>query len=213
VVLVGTIIALLAAPGSKPTPSPTAPATSHSPTPTPTPTNTLVTLQASDIVGKTKAQAQATLQSLGLVLAASNGDPAPTAAQVGTAESVQPVGNLAPGTTVNVTFYTAVAPPPAPTAPTAVTPQSSYPAGGTVPVQWIQYTGCPASQPLSGYQITVVSGIATPTTTNPDTTQVVVQTGSAASSGTTSVTYVAVCGTGNSAVQSAASPALQLPYS
>jgi serine/threonine-protein kinase len=215
VVLVGTIIALLAS-SSKPPTSPTTSTTASqtpSPTPTPTPKNTLVTLQASDIQGLTKAQAQAKLQSLGLVLSASNGDPATTAAQVGTAENVEPVGNLQPGTTVNVTFYTAVAPPPAPAAPVPASPESSYTAGGTVVVQWIAYTGCPASQPLSQYQVTVISGVPTPNTTMPPVTQVNVQTGSTGSSGTTTVTYVAVCGTGSSAIDSAPSPSLALPYS
>jgi serine/threonine protein kinase len=217
-VLVGIILSIALAPGGKSTNSPTA-TTTHShtatkPSPTPTPKDTLVTLQASDIVGLTKAQAQAKLTSLGLVLAASNGDPATTAAQVGTAETVQPVGNLQPGSTVNVAFYTAMAPPPAPAAPTAVTPMSSYPAGGNVPIQWVDYTGCPTSQPLSAYEISVVQGSANPSTVQASApSATVVTTGSASSSGTTSVTYVAVCGTGTSATQSSPSPALTLPFS
>jgi eukaryotic-like serine/threonine-protein kinase len=211
VVLVGTIIALLANPNNpKPTGSPTGTQTASS---TPTPTNTLVSIQESDILGKTKQQVQDFLTGKGLVLAATDGDAASKSSQVGTAESVQPVGNLAPGTTVNVTFYTAVAPPPAPTAATPVTPQSSYPAGGTVQVQWIDYTGCPDGLDLSGYEISVTSGVPDQNSTPAGTTQVNVTTGTASTSGTTSVTYVAVCGTGSTSVQSSPSPPLQLPYS
>ncbi|HEY5229844.1 MAG TPA: serine/threonine-protein kinase [Galbitalea sp.] len=211
VVLVGTIITLLAAP---PPPKPTgSPTSSSTPSQTPTPTPTLVNLKDTDILGLTKAAAQTKLQGLGLVLNATNGDPAPSSSQVGTAESVQPVGNLPPGSTVNVQFYTAVAPPPAPAAATAVTPQSSYPAGGMVAVQWVDYLGCPDGLALSSYQITVTSGVPDSSSTPAGTTQVNVQTGAPSTSGTTSFTYVAVCGTGSAAVQSSASPALQLPYS
>jgi eukaryotic-like serine/threonine-protein kinase len=214
VVLVGTIIALLATPGPKPTPSPTTTHSTPPPSRTPTPTNTLVALQASDILGMTKAQVQAKLTSLNLVLASTNGDPASMASQVGTAESVQPVGNLAPGTTVTVAFYTAVPPPPAPTAATAETPMSSYPAGGTVTIQWVPYTGCPSGQALSGYDnILVNSGSSNHSSTAPGTTTVDITTGSTGSSGTTTVTYDAVCGTGTSAVQSSPSAPLALPYS
>jgi serine/threonine-protein kinase len=211
-VLVGTIIALLASSQSgKPTSSPTNTATSSpTPSPTPTPKSTLVTLQASDIQGLTKAQAQAKLQSLGLVLSASNGDPAPTAAQVGTAESVQPVGNLSPGTTVNVTFYTAVAPPPAPTAPTT-SDSAPYHAGDSVMVQWIDYTGCPTGQTLSGYNVTVINGTASEA--NPITPAQAGESITVGTTGTTSVTYTAICGTGTSSVESTASPALNLPIS
>jgi serine/threonine protein kinase len=208
VVLVGTIIALLASPSTKPTSSPTTTATSHSPTPTPTPKNTLVTLQASDILGLTKTQAQAKLQSLGLVLAASSGDPATTTAQVGTAENVQPVGNLQPGSTVNVTFYTAVANPPAPTAATATNPSPTYTASTPVPIQWIDYTGCPSNLALSGYIVTVTNGTILVPNPSPGVTDDTVTVGT---TGTTSVTYVAVCGTGSASMQSDPSPALNLP--
>ena len=205
-VLVGTIIALVAAPSSAPTPSPTTTAT-PTPSNTPTPKDTLVTLQSSDILGLTKAQAQAKLQSLGLVLSASNGDPASTAAQVGTAETVQPVGNLAPGTTVNVTFYTAVPNPPAPTAPTA--DPGPYHAGDSVMVQWIDYTGCPSSQPLSGYNVTVINGTASES--NPLLPAQAGESITVGTTGSTSVTYTAICGTGTSSLQSDPSPALNLP--
>jgi eukaryotic-like serine/threonine-protein kinase len=207
VVLVGTIIALLAAPGG-PSPTNSPSDSSQPPSHTPTPTPTLVTLKESDILGLTKAAAQAKLQSLNLVMNATNGDPATTSSQVGTAESVQPVGNLSPGTTVNVAFYTAVANPPAPPAPTTAD-SAPYNSGSTVTVQWVAYTGCPSDLDLSGYNVTVVNGGNTesnpllPTNTQEDITM--------GTTGTTSVSYTAICGSGSSAVQSDPSPALSLP--
>ncbi|MDQ1552623.1 MAG: eukaryotic-like serine/threonine-protein kinase, partial [Actinomycetota bacterium] len=207
VVLVGTIIALLANP-SHPTPSGSPTNTTQAPSNTPTPTSTLVSIQESDILGKTKQQVQDFLTSKGLVLNATDGDSASTSSQVGTAESVQPVGNLAPGTTVNVTFYTAVAPPPAPTVATA-SPGPPYAANDPVMVQWIDYTGCPSDKDLSGYNVTVTNGTASES--NPITPAEAGETINLGSTGTTSVTYTAICGTGSSAIQSVSSPALNLP--
>ena len=207
VVLVGTIIALLANP-SHPTPSGSPTNTTQAPSNTPTPTSTLVSIQESDILGKTKQQVQDLLTSKGLVLNATDGDSASTSSQVGTAESVQSVGNLAPGTTVNVTFYTAVAPPPAPTVATA-SPGPPYAANDPVMVQWIDYTGCPSDKDLSGYNVTVTNGTASES--NPITPAEAGETINLGSTGTTSVTYTAICGTGSSAIQSVSSPALNLP--
>jgi eukaryotic-like serine/threonine-protein kinase len=208
VILVGIIIALVIAPGSKPVTSPTAPHSTTAPPSTPTPTNTLVTLQATDIIGLTKAEAQAKLQSMNLVLNATTGDPATTAAQVGTAETVAPVGNLQPGTTVNVGFYTAVAPPAAPAAPTTSDSQP-YTAATPVNVSWVPYTGCPSGQSLSGYNVTVTNGTASES--NPITPAEAGEAITVGTTGTTSVSYTAICGSGSSSIQSDSSPALSLP--
>ncbi len=205
-VLVGTIIALLAAPAPTPSGSPTN--SSAPPSRTPSATPTLVTLKDTDILGLTKAAAQAKLESLNLVMNATNGDPASTAAQVGTAETVQPVGNLPPGSTVNVSFYTAVANPPAPAAPTTGA-SPPYNSGDTVTVQWIAYTGCPSGLDLSGYNVTVVNGgNSTGNPLLPADTQEDITMGT---TGNTTVTYTAICGTGSSAIQSDPSAALTLP--
>jgi eukaryotic-like serine/threonine-protein kinase len=208
-VLVGTIIALLAAP---PPPKPSGSPTTNSapPSRTPSATPTLVTLKDTDILGLTKAAAQAKLESLHLVMNATNGDSATTAAQVGTAETVQPVGNLPPGTVVNVGFYTAVANPTAPTAPTA-TPDGPYTASQTVTVSWIDYTGCPSGQALSGYDVTVINGTASQN--NPVTPAQAGEDVQLGTTGTTTVSYTAICGTGSSAIQSDPSPTLSLPTS
>jgi serine/threonine-protein kinase len=212
VVLVGTIIALLASPSGTSTPSPSG--TTQAPSITPTPKDTLIPLQSSDIVGLTKAQAQAFLTGKNLVLNATDGDSAPSASKVGTAEDVQPVGNLQPQSVVTVRFYTAVAPPGPPTAATVQGSASPpYPAGGTVVVQWIDYTGCPDGLALSGYEVNVTSGVPSDSSTPAGTTQVNVTTGTTGGTGTTSFTYIAICGTGSTSVQSSPAPVLSLPYS
>jgi eukaryotic-like serine/threonine-protein kinase len=209
VILIGIIIALVIAPGSSPkhTPSATTSTTFTTPPPEPTPTSTLVPLAQSDILGLTKTQAQAKLQSLGLVLAASNGDPAPTASAVGTAESVQPVGNLQPGSTVNVAFYTAVATPPQPSTPTT-TATAPYTANQSVAISWSNYTGCPSDLALSGYNVTVTGAGASASEANPITPTEAGESITLGTSGTTAVTYTAICGTGSAAIQSSPSAAL-----
>jgi eukaryotic-like serine/threonine-protein kinase len=82
-----------------------------------------------------------------------------------------------------------------------------------VQVQWGDYGGCPDGFDLSGYEISVTSGVPDDSSTPVGTTTVKVTTGTAGASGTTSFTYVAICGTGSNSIQSSPSPALQLPYS
>jgi serine/threonine-protein kinase len=202
VVLVGTIITLLANPTPVKTPGPTN--TTQAPSITPTPKNTRISLQLDDIKGHTKPEVQAFLTGKGLVLNAVDGDPASTAAQVGTAEDAQPIGNVSPGATITVKFYTAVPPPPAPAAP--VTSDSS-PYSSPVHVSWITYTSCPSNLTLSAYNITVTNGSPSPQSDPLETTNDV----TLGSAGTTTVSYTATCGTGSSAVTSSPSPALSLP--
>jgi serine/threonine-protein kinase len=214
VVLVGTIIALLASPNN-PKSTHSATNTTQAPSDTPTPKDTLVPLQESDLLGKTKAQAQAFLSNLGLVMNPTNGDPATTAAQVGTVESVAPVGNLQPGSTVNVGFYTPVATPTAPSTATA-SPGGPYTAGDTVMISWIDYTGCPSDLPVSGYNVTLSGpGVTSSNASeaNPITPTEAGESITVGTTGTTVVTYTAICGSGSSAIQSAASPPLNLAVS
>ena len=213
VVLVATLIALLASPGSTPkhTHTPTAPASASStPKITPTPTPTLISFDPSVLQGLNMTAAGAKLKSMGLVMNATSGDAASTAAQVGTVEVsgvTPPGGNLEPGSTVQVPFYTAVPPPQAPASATVDTPMSTYPAGSSVDISWVAYVNCPTSQPLSGYVFTVTNGVADTTNAPAGATSNAITVGS---SGSTTVTYVAVCGTGSSAVNSTPSPALTL---
>ena len=210
VVLIGTLIALLAQPG-KPTATtpPPVPPTSAAPSITPTPVDTNVDLEKKNIKGKSKADAQAYLESVGMKMVAQTGDPAPTAALVGKAYDLDPTGPTAPGSTVTVYFYDAVATPAAPNAPTTdgvapYTPSTAYHVTLSTP-----YNGCPADLGLAGWDVTVTNG--TTSEDNPllpsDTT-FDITTGT---TGTTSVSVVALCGSGASQIQSDPSPPLKFP--
>jgi serine/threonine-protein kinase len=209
VVLIGTIIALLTQPGTKTAPPPShtpTSAPSSTPTPTPTPTPTTVSLQLSDITGKTESQVKTYLNSIDLVLVPQQGDPAPAAAQVGTAYDAQPVGNLQKGSAVTVSFYTAVAPPPPPDTATAATPPP-YAPNSTVTINWTAYS-CPSGSTLMEYDLTVTNGTAAnPTAIPPTVTTDVITVGT---TGTTKVTYTATCSSGGTNTVSDSSPALNL---
>jgi serine/threonine-protein kinase len=196
VVLVGTIIALLVQPSGKPTVTPPTTTSSTPPpsaTPSSTPTPDTVKLSLGSIKGKTQDQVQSYLDSLGLTLKPVTGDPATTSSQVGKAYDAEPIGDdIAKGTEITVSFYDAVATPPAPDAPTTTT-AGPYTAGQQVPVSWGSYSGCPGGQSVSGWQVTVING-SNPegnSTLNPPQTSVTVTLGT---SGSTTVTYVALCG-------------------
>jgi serine/threonine protein kinase len=208
VVLIGIIIALVTSPG-KPV-APNSPTTSRStPSSTPTPTPTFLTLKASQVQGHTKSYVTALLEGMDLVPKFSDGDPATTAAEVGTAENVSPTGDqIAPGATIAVTFYTALAQPDAPD-PATSNPTSGN-SGDTVTITIPDYTGCPSDLALSGYNLTANANI-TLSEQNPMSPTEGSQTATLNNSGTTAtITYVAICGTGSSAIKSAASDPLNI---
>ncbi|HMH58499.1 MAG TPA: hypothetical protein VK537_04905, partial [Galbitalea sp.] len=100
-----------------------------------------------------------------------------------------------------------VANPSAPTAPTTTDP-APYAANSAVDVQWVAYTGCPSGLSVSGYNVTVTNGTATES--NPITPSEAGESINVGSTGTTTVSYTAVCGSGSSAIQSDPSPSLSL---
>jgi serine/threonine protein kinase len=206
VVLVATIIALVVQPNRPATHHTKTPVTSSTPsqTPIPTPSATTVPLAATDLEGHSQAYVQQLLDSRGLVLNAIQGSAAPTAGDVGNAYDVQPVGNLNPGATVNVKFYTAQAPPPAPTA--AGAPPGPYLPTTQYDVTWAPYGGCPSGTVVTEYDVTVVNGSAADANPlSPSQNDVQVTTGT---TGSTTITYTATCTGG---LVSTSSPALTLP--
>jgi serine/threonine protein kinase len=209
VVLIGTIIALLTQPGTHTTPATSPSSSTPIPTvssPSSTPTPTTVPLQLSNVKGKTQNQVQTYFNAIGLVLAPDQGDPAPSTSLVGTAYDANPLGNLQKGTTVTVSFYTAVAPPPAPAAATTAMPSPYLPAS-TVTINWPAYS-CPSGSTLKEYDLTVVNGTATDDNPiPPTTTSEVINVGN---TGTTTVTYTATCTSNGTDAVSAVSPALSL---
>ena len=165
-VLIGTVIALIANPGTQTTPTSSPTSTSSSPTPTPTPTTDRVTLDPTELEGRTRDVVEARLTELGLLLAAKDGTVAPSAEQEGLAYNVTPSGNVRKGETITVSFYSAIPAPPTATKPPALTASAGpYLPGSTVTFSWPAYTGCPADHPLSSFNIqtngTFVSGNAT----------------------------------------------------
>ncbi|MGV8894976.1 MAG: protein kinase domain-containing protein [Rhodoglobus sp.] len=200
-VLLGTIIALIANPPGEPsTPTSAPPSTSattpSSPAPTPTTTaSDKVTLDPTELVGRTRDVVQARLDELGLVLDAKDGTVAPSAEQEGLAYSVTPSGNVRLGETITVSFYSPIPAPPSATKPSAMTASSGpYTPGATVTFSWPSYSGCPADHPLSGFNVqpqngTFVTGssmrLATDSSVDIKISNTVGET--------TSVTYTAVC--------------------
>ncbi|MCU1414825.1 MAG: serine/threonine protein kinase [Microbacteriaceae bacterium] len=202
VVLVGTLIALLANPSSKPTPT-KSPTASHSPsqTPTPstTPTSNTVTLTQDQFKGKTPAQVSALLSQYGLSgnLMPDQGTP-PLPPDAGTAFSAAPVGNLNKGDTVTVKFYGDFPTPQAPSALTNSGP-STVPAGSTVSLGIPGYNTCPSQSTLTGFTVTSSSGSSF-TPANPVSgTATTISFKLSTTPGDNTISYVAICSGANSA--------------
>ncbi|WP_404312297.1 protein kinase [Agrococcus terreus] len=109
------------------------------------------------LLGLTEAEFRAAVEELGLEPAIQQGDPATTAAEVGTSYAVDPTGSVPEGSTLTGTFYGAVATLSDPTEsprladgsdPSAVT------AGSEVGVVWDE-ASCPAGYSLAGYSATI----------------------------------------------------------
>jgi serine/threonine-protein kinase len=174
VILIGTIVAILATPGTSPA----------------TPSTGLVQVTESDFLGKTKAEVSTMLDGMKLGFQPVDGDPVPADKTVGTAESVAPTGNVTPGTVISVQFYVAQPAPPAPAA--ATYPAGPYLAGSTVTISWNQYGQCPTGYDLTGYDFTVSNGTASDA--NPiDKAQTTLGVQLGAAGQTTTITYVAHC--------------------
>ncbi|MBT1606385.1 serine/threonine-protein kinase [Curtobacterium flaccumfaciens] len=182
--------------GGDPEPAPTKsssspkPSRTPTPTPTPTPSPSRVTVSLADYTGVQATEAQARLQQLGLEATIVDGDPAANAGQVGTVQSLDPTGNLEPGTLVTIKAYTAVPTvTTAPDAPTAGTVSSD----GKVTFSWNAFTACPAGHSLSGYNYTINNGTdGKNQSTGTVTTTSIEVTG--AEPGTISLSYTAKCG-------------------
>ncbi|MBF4461070.1 MULTISPECIES: protein kinase domain-containing protein [unclassified Rathayibacter] len=213
VVIAGTIFALttggerqpISPPNTSQSPRPSTP-TPVPTTPTPTPTSNTVVITESDYVGRPFDEVEAELKDLGMAVRRSDGPSAASGDKVGTVAGVNPTANVAKGTTIDVSVYTAVATPDAPTAVPTVTPAaSSVPAGSTFTVTWSNYNQCPSGTSVTGYRVTASGDGASVTSTNPSTsTTASIQAGSSA--GTIEVTYTVLCGE----TESAASPTLSV---
>ena len=161
VVLIVVIVLLLGNPsgGGGETSSP--PTTSTSSTPTTSPTSDRVTINEADFIGLTPDEATAKLAALGLQIKIVDGQVAPTEDQEGLSYSINPKGNVRKGETIEVRFYTDIPETPVPPQPGPLTaPAGPWLEGQTVNVTWDAYTGCPAQDPLSGYNFVITGGTA-----------------------------------------------------
>jgi len=160
IVTAAAIFALVSDNASDDEPS-SAPTTSEAPSEEPEPTATLVAVPVNELLGSTREEAEGILADLGLQLSAVDGDPAPSGDQVGLAQAVNTRGNLTEGETVEIAFYTDVAPPATDQLPTP-SAIGGYPstvsAGTPFSVSWPAYSGCAAEFPRTGYNLTVSGG-------------------------------------------------------
>lgn len=163
IVLGGMLFALFGGQGSDPDPTPTDTATntqSKTPTPTPTPTETTADINLGDValLDKTCADAQAALTAAGFTSTAtcSEGDPAPSEAQVGLVYKTNPsAGNIAPDTVIALTVYAGQTPMNEPAL--ATLSPATVEARGTLDVTWQGYS-CPAGYTPTNYVFSVSGG-------------------------------------------------------
>ena len=162
IVLGGTLWAMLANQGNAdPDPSDTPTHTqtqSQTPSNTPTPEVTRVDVTALNLRGMDCATATSTLKNAGFTndITCSDGDPAPSDAEVGQVYSVQPSGNVETTTPIALTVYAARAPLPTPTDTPTITGDPI--AGSTVTVAWGTGFTCPSGTTLSGYVVSLQNG-------------------------------------------------------
>jgi eukaryotic-like serine/threonine-protein kinase len=196
VVLVATIIALVASPGQPGGGISSSPPTSSSPpppsSPTPTPSATMVFLDPTLILGKSRDVVEARLEDRGLRLKDVDGKPATKSADVGKAYEVSPNGFVPPNSLITVTFFTAIATPPK---PTDLTPSAGpYTVDGAVTVSWSKYTGCPVGHALSGYNFTLSNETSMVSGSNPvDATATNLDLKLGSNPGDNNISYVALC--------------------
>jgi eukaryotic-like serine/threonine-protein kinase len=194
VVLVATIIALLASPAQPPVASSSPPPSSPTPSASsPSPTPDLVFLDENELLGRTKAQVQDKLDTLGLRLDSVDGQIAPTTDKIGRAYLVDPKGFVPPNELIAVSFYTPI---PTPGKPSAViAPAGPFSAGDVVTVSWTKYTGCPVGHALAGYNFTFSSGTTMDTASNPiDKDTITLDVKLSSTPGPNNISYVALCG-------------------
>lgn len=194
VLLVGALIAVFGQPNA-PAPDPTdTPTSSSTPsdTPTPEPTIDTVLIVEEEWLGQTRTAIEAKVAQLGLVLDAVDRNVAPSADQVGMSYQINPrSGEVQPGTTITVFFYSPIPTPPQP-ANLAIAPGAGpYPGSSNVTLSWPTYDGCPAGFSHTGYNFTIVGG--SPSQSNPVPASANQLTVTLSESGQMRVTYIALC--------------------
>jgi serine/threonine-protein kinase len=189
------IILLIANPGGGGGDATTTPPTSSTPTQTQTttPTNDRVNLNEADFLNLTEQEATDKLHALGLEIKIVDGQVAPSEDKEGLSYAINPKGNVRKGETIEVRFYTDIPETPVPPKPDPVTaPAGPFVPGNNVNVTWPEYTGCPAEDPLSGFNFIITGG--TPASNNPIDPSATDLDITAGPSGTMTIQYAAICG-------------------
>ncbi|TPW76729.1 serine/threonine-protein kinase [Schumannella sp. 10F1B-5-1] len=151
-----------------------------------------VSVNPDDYVGKNVDEVSQALTDLGLEPSVTVSGDAPDPSSANTVTRVNPYGSLKKGDAVTITAYGDYPGPSAPPAPTSSS--TTVAADAQFTVNWTAYSGCPAANPLERYVFSVSGATSTGGTdlSNVSGTSTSLQL-KAASSGSITITYTAVC--------------------
>ena len=168
--------------------------------PSATPTETRTTINPADYIGRATDQVQTELQSMGFAVQVQDGDPAETAEQANTVQSISPTGSLSDGTLITLREYTAPPSVNKPNTPSA----GAVSATGAVTFSWSTAT-CPTGYTVSKYSWTVSGGKDSSGATSGDTSETSVDIQADQAGDDVTLSYTVTCG--NLAASSTSDPA------
>ncbi|MCP1503687.1 serine/threonine-protein kinase [Curtobacterium herbarum] len=204
-IVIGVLVFANADPDTKPSASQSsAPSQTRSQAPSQepsaTPTETRTTINPADYVGRATDQVQTELQSMGFAVQVQDGDPAETAEQANTVQSISPTGSLSDGTLITLREYTAPPSVNKPNTPSA----GAVSATGAVTFSWSTAT-CPTGYTVSKYSWTVSGGKDASGATSGDTSETSVDIQADQAGDDVTLSYTVTCG--NLAASSTSDPA------
>ena len=168
--------------------------------PSATPTETRTTINPADYIGRATDQVQTELQSMGFAVQVQDGDPAETAEQANTVQSISPTGSLSDGALITLREYTAPPSVNKPNTPSA----GAVSATGAVTFSWSTAT-CPTGYTVSKYSWTVSGGKDSSGATSGDTSETSVDIQADQAGDDVTLSYTVTCG--NLAASSTSDPA------
>ena len=168
--------------------------------PSATPTETRTTINPADYIGRATDQVQTELQSMGFAVQVQDGDPAETAEQANTVQSISPTGSLSDGALITLREYTAPPSVNKPNTPSA----GAVSATGAVTFSWSTAT-CPTGYTVSKYSWTVSGGKDASGATSGDTSETSVDIQADQAGDDVTLSYTVTCG--NLAASSTSDPA------
>ncbi|MDY1003705.1 protein kinase domain-containing protein [Curtobacterium sp. CFBP9011] len=168
--------------------------------PSATPTEARTTINPADYIGRATDQVQTELQSMGFAVQVQDGDPAETAEQANTVQSISPTGSLSDGALITLREYTAPPSVNKPNTPSA----GAVSATGAVTFSWSTAT-CPTGYTVSKYSWTVSGGKDSSGATSGDTSETSVDIQADQAGDDVTLSYTVTCG--NLAASSTSDPA------